>query len=203
MLKRTFDLLISSILIVVLSPVILIVFFMVRWKLGRPAFFTQVRPGLHGKLFTLYKFRTMTDQRDDNGELLPDEIRLTGFGSLLRKLSLDELPQLFNVVLGDMSLVGPRPLLVEYLTRYNDEQRRRHNVRPGITGLAQVKGRNLISWEEKFAYDVWYVDHQSFWLDLTILMLTVKKVIRPEGINQEGYATVSEFLGNENHNLSS
>lgn len=168
---------------------------LVRWKLGSPIIFKQQRPGLHGKPFYLYKFRTMTDERDEKGELFPDHVRLTPFGQFLRKYSLDELPQLFNVLKGDISLVGPRPLLMEYLELYTPEQARRHEVKPGITGWAQVNGRNAISWEEKFKLDVWYVDHQSFWLDLKILFLTVLKVLRSEGISQQGHVTMEKFTG--------
>ncbi len=167
----------------------------VRVKLGTPVFFRQQRPGLHGKPFTMVKFRTMTDGRDAAGNLLPDAERLTNFGRFLRSSSLDELPELWNVVKGDMSLVGPRPLLMRYLDRYTPEQTRRHEVRPGVTGWAQVNGRNAISWEDKFAYDVWYVDNLSFWLDLRILWLTVRKVLRREGVSQAGEATMEEFKG--------
>ena len=169
---------------------------LVRWKLGSPILFKQQRPGLHGKPFYLYKFRTMTDERDENGELLPDHLRLTPFGQFLRKYSLDELPQLFNVLKGDISLVGPRPLLMEYLELYTPEQARRHEVKPGITGWAQVNGRNAISWEEKFKLDVWYVDNRTFWLDIKILFLTVIKVLKKEGINQSEYVTMEKFVGN-------
>ncbi|MBB6284649.1 sugar transferase EpsL [Geobacillus subterraneus] len=158
--------------------------------------FKQQRPGLHGKPFYLYKFRTMMDERDGKGELLPDHVRLTPFGQLLRKYSLDELPQLFNVLKGDISLVGPRPLLMEYLELYTPEQARRHEVKPGITGWAQVNGRNAISWEEKFKLDVWYVDNRTFWLDIKILFLTVIKVLKKEGINQSEYVTMEKFAGN-------
>lgn len=197
-MKRAFDLLISFILILVLSPIILTLFFLVRTKLGSPVLFKQQRPGVHGKPFYIYKFRTMTDQRDEFGNLLPDDIRLTPFGQLLRRFSLDELPQLFNIIKGDLSLVGPRPLLMKYLPLYTPEQARRHEVKPGITGWAQVNGRNAISWEEKFALDVWYVDHRSFWLDIKILWLTFLKVIRSEGISKEGHVTMPEFTGNKN-----
>lgn len=169
---------------------------LVHWKLGSPVLFKQQRPGLHGKPFYLYKFRTMTDERDENGELLPDHLRLTPFGQFLRKYSLDELPQLFNVLKGDISLVGPRPLLMEYLELYTPEQARRHEVKPGITGWAQVNGRNAISWEEKFKLDVWYVDNRTFWLDIKILFLTVIKVLKKEGINQSEYVTMEKFTGN-------
>lgn len=169
---------------------------LVRYKLGSPILFKQQRPGLHGKPFYLYKFRTMTDERDENGKLLPDHLRLTSFGKFLRKYSLDELPQLFNVLKGDISLVGPRPLLMEYLELYTPEQARRHEVKPGITGWAQVNGRNAISWEEKFKLDVWYVDNRTFWLDIKILFLTVIKVLKKEGINQSEYVTMEKFAGN-------
>lgn len=168
---------------------------LVRFKLGAPVLFRQQRPGLHGRPFTLYKFRTMTDARDAEGALLPDAERLTSFGHFLRSTSLDELPELFNVLKGEMSLVGPRPLLMEYLPRYTPEQQRRHEVRPGLTGWAQVNGRNALSWEEKFALDVWYVEHCSFWLDLKILVLTTGKIINREGISQPGHATMEEFRG--------
>ncbi len=170
---------------------------LVRIKLGTPTLFIQRRPGLFGKPFYLYKFRTMTDERDSKGYLLPDSIRLTAVGKFLRKFSLDELPQLINVLKGDLSLVGPRPLLMEYLPLYTPEQATRHNVRPGITGWAQVNGRNEISWEEKFAFDVWYVNHRSLLLDFKILWLTVLKVIRSEGINQLGNATIEPFKGSK------
>jgi sugar transferase EpsL len=194
-MKRLFDILFSSFLIIALSPIMIIVYFLVRLKLGTPVIFKQVRPGHHGQLFTLYKFRTMTDGLDEFGVPLPDVLRLTAFGLVLRRWSLDELPQLFNVLGGKMSIVGPRPLMVEYLDRYNLEQFRRHEVKPGITGWAQVNGRNELSWERKFLFDVWYVDHQSIWLDLVIVCRTVLKVFSPEGINQTGFTTVSEFLG--------
>lgn len=163
--------------------------------LGWPVIFSQERPGLHGRLFRLYKFRSMRDLRDANGKLLPDEQRLTRFGRFLRSSSLDELPEFFNVLKGDMSLVGPRPLLVQYLERYTPEQARRHEVRPGITGWAQVNGRNALSWEEKFKLDVWYVDHRTFWLDIKILFMTLAKVFKREGISAEGSATAPEFMG--------
>jgi sugar transferase EpsL len=194
-MKRLFDLFVSMILIICLSPVILLVALAVRIKLGNPFLFKQQRPGLYGKPFYLYKFRTMTDKKDQNGVLLPDHIRLTSLGKFLRKFSLDELPQLINVLKGDISLVGPRPLLMEYLPLYSEEQYRRHHVRPGITGWAQINGRNSISWEEKFSLDVWYVDHHSILLDLKILFLTIVKVIRSDGINQPGKATAESFTG--------
>ena len=178
-----------------LSPVLLVLALLVGRKLGSPVLFRQQRPGLNGKIFTMYKFRSMTDKRDGEGKLLPDEDRLPSFGKFLRSTSLDELPELINVLKGDMSLVGPRPLLVQYLPRYSDFQARRHEVRPGITGWAQVNGRNAISWEEKFSLDVWYVDNASFNLDLKILWMTVLKIMKREGISQEGQATMSQFLG--------
>lgn len=195
MTKRLFDMLISFSALLFLFPILFILFILIHIKLGSPVFFTQVRPGLEGKPFRMVKFRTMTDERCTDGLLLPDAIRLTPFGQFLRSTSLDELPGLWNVLKGDMSLVGPRPLLMEYLALYNSEQARRHNVRPGITGWAQVNGRNAISWEEKFALDVWYVDNQSLWLDIKILLLTVKKVFVREGISAAGEATMSKFTG--------
>lgn len=198
MLKRVFDFIASIILIVLLSPVIIISAILVAVNLGSPVIFKQKRPGLNGKLFTLYKFRTMKDAKNKDGTLLPDEERLTKFGKILRSTSIDELPELFNVIKGDMSLVGPRPLLVEYLELYSTEQMRRHEVRPGITGWAQVNGRNNLSWEEKFKLDVWYVDNRSFWLDVKILLLTVLKVIKREDISQKGQATAELFKGTSN-----
>lgn len=195
MVKRSFDLVCSLSLLFITFPIIGVCALLVRRKLGTPVLFKQERPGLHGKPFHIYKFRTMTDERDGQGELLPDDVRLTRFGRLLRKLSLDELPQLFNVVKGDISLVGPRPLLMEYLPRYTPRQARRHEVKPGITGWAQVNGRNAISWEEKFELDVWYVKNRSFWLDLKILWLTFFKVVRSEGVSKEGHATMTKFMG--------
>ena len=194
-MKRAFDFIVALVLLVVLSPVMAVVALLVRIKLGSPVLFRQVRPGLHEKPFVLYKFRTMADLRDEDGNLLPDAERLTPFGCRLRSLSLDELPQLFNVLKGDLSLVGPRPLLMEYLPLYTDEQRQRHLVRPGITGLAQVNGRNAVSWEEKFAMDVWYVRNRNMLLDLKILWLTFLHLLRPVGINQPGRATVDRFTG--------
>jgi sugar transferase EpsL len=191
-----FDIFVSFMLLVCTSPLILLVALVVRKKLGTPILFKQQRPGLYGKPFYLYKFRTMADQKDQNGNLLPDHIRLTNFGKQLRKYSLDELPQLLNVLKGDISLVGPRPLLMEYLPLYTEEQLRRHNVKPGITGWAQINGRNAISWEEKFKLDVWYVDHHSFLLDLKIMFFTIVKVVKSEGINQPGEATTESFKGN-------
>lgn len=194
--KRLFDLMISLLGLIVLSPVILILMVLVWINLGGSVIFAQVRPGFRGKLFKLYKFRSMRNVFDAQGNPLPDEKRLTKFGKFLRASSLDELPELINVLLGQMSLVGPRPLLVAYLERYSPEQARRHEVMPGITGWAQVNGRNAISWEEKFKLDVWYVDNQSFWLDIKILLMTVKKVFKRESINAPGSATAPEFMGN-------
>jgi len=195
--KRLFDLTLTIPALILLSPVIGLLAGLVRLKLGNPVLFRQQRPGLHGKPFTLYKFRTMTGARDADGNLLPDADRLTPFGRFLRRTSLDELPELLNVLRGDMSLVGPRPLLMEYLDRYTPEQARRHEVRPGITGWAQINGRNALSWEEKFELDVWYVDNLSLWLDLKILVLTIWTVLRREGISQDGYATMPEVMGME------
>ena len=194
-MKHFTDFTTAFLALLLLSPLLLILMVLVRLKLGSPIFFTQVRPGLHGKPFKMIKFRTMTDARDADGNLLPDNIRLTAFGRFLRSTSLDELPELWNVLKGDMSLVGPRPLLMEYLPLYTPEQARRHQARPGITGWAQINGRNAISWEEKFKLDVWYVDNQSFWLDLKILALTIKKVFVREGISAEGEATMPKFTG--------
>ena len=195
MIKRAFDILISLAALLLLWPVLLVLAVLVRVKLGPPALFRQQRPGLHGQPFTMLKFRTMTDARDAEGNLLPDGERLSSFGRSLRSTSLDELPELINVLAGDMSLVGPRPLLMRYLDRYTPEQMRRHEVRPGITGWAQVNGRNAITWDQKFALDIWYVDHHSLRLDLRILWLTVRNVLRREGISQAGEATMEEFLG--------
>lgn len=196
-IKRGLDLLISGCALLVLWPVLLVLVVLVRSKLGSPAIFCQERPGKNGRVFRLYKLRTMTDERDEDGRLLPDEQRLTPFGRTLRSLSLDELPELWNIFRGDMSLVGPRPLLVKYLPLYNAQQARRHEVMPGLTGWAQVNGRNLVTWEDKFNMDVWYVDHISFALDLKILWLTVKAVLRREGISAESSATMEEFQGSE------
>ncbi|WP_318505207.1 sugar transferase [Bacillus sp. T3] len=196
-MKRVLDFFSALLLLMLTSPIMLFTVILVRIKLGTPTLFIQRRPGLFGKPFYLYKFRTMTDERDSKGYLLPDSIRLTAVGKFLRKFSLDELPQLINVLKGDLSLVGPRPLLMEYLPLYTPEQATRHNVRPGITGWAQVNGRNEISWEEKFAFDVWYVNHRSLLLDFKILWLTVLKVIRSEGINQLGNATIEPFKGSK------
>ena len=188
---------ISFLGLIILSPLFLVLALLVRVNLGAPVFFRQERPGLHEKIFRLYKFRSMRDAVDKSGNELPDEQRLSKFGSLLRASSLDELPELFNVLKGDMSLVGPRPLLVKYIPLYSPEQHRRHDVLPGITGWAQIHGRNAISWEEKFRLDVWYVDHWSPWLDLKILFMTVKKVFIHEGISAENQATTEEFHGNK------
>ena len=196
-IKRGLDLLISGCVLLVLWPVLLVLVLLVRSKLGSPAIFCQERPGKNGRVFRLYKLRTMTDERDEDGRLLPDEQRLTPFGRTLRSLSMDELPELWNIFRGDMSLVGPRPLLVKYLPLYNAQQARRHEVMPGLTGWAQVNGRNLVTWEDKFTMDVWYVDHISFALDLKILWLTVKAVLRREGISAESSATMEEFQGSE------
>jgi len=196
-LKRLFDLIIGSTALIVLSPVLLLISVSAWRFLGRPVLFRQHRPGFLGKPFSIYKFRTMTDARDKEGNLLPDEQRLSPFGRFLRSTSLDELPELFNVVKGDMSLVGPRPLRMRYLGRYTSEQARRHHVRPGITGWAQVNGRNALTWEEKFRLDVWYVDNWSFPLDLKILWMTIQQVLKREGISAEGHATMPEFLGSQ------
>ena len=194
-MKRLFDITAAAIALLLLALPLLALTWLVRRKLGRPAFFRQVRPGLHGKPFEMVKLRSMTDARGPDGALLPDADRLTPFGCFLRASSLDELPGLWNVLKGDMSLVGPRPLLVEYLPLYSPTQARRHEVRPGITGWAQVNGRNALGWEEKFALDVWYVDHRSLWLDLKILWLTVKKVLVRDGISAAGEATMARFTG--------
>lgn len=193
--KRLFDLALAVPALLLLAPVMLAVGLLVSLKIGAPVLFRQRRPGLNGQIFTVYKFRTMTDARDSQGHLLPDAARLTALGRFLRSTSLDELPELLNVIKGDMSLVGPRPLLVQYLERYTPEQARRHEVRPGLTGWAQVNGRNGLSWEEKFAGDVWYVDHCSLLLDIRIIWLTLLTVLKREGINQAGQATMEEFRG--------
>ena len=195
-MKPTFDFVFGILLVALLTAPALLLVLLVRVKLGPPVFFTQTRPGLHGQPFQMIKFRTMTNARADNGTLLPDCERLTCFGCFLRSTSLDELPELLNVLKGEMSLVGPRPLLMDYLPLYSPEQSRRHEVKPGITGWAQVNGRNAISWEEKFQLDVWYVDHQSFWLDLKILFLTVKRVFQRSGISAYGEMTMPRFTGN-------
>jgi len=195
MAKRAFDFAAACLLLLVLSPVIAVTALLVRVKLGSPVLFKQQRPGLHAKPFYVYKFRTMLDCTDSLGKPLPDHLRLTSFGKLLRKLSLDELLQLINVVKGDLSLVGPRPLLMEYLPLYTEEQARRHSVRPGITGWAQIHGRNALSWEEKFQHDIWYVDNRSLLLDLVILLKTAVKVVRPDGISSSNHATMPLFEG--------
>ena len=196
-IKRPQDFCCALLAFIVLSPVLLVVAVLVRTKLGSPVLFKQERPGLNGKIFRLYKFRTMTSETDENGELLPDEVRLTNFGKMLRSTSLDELPELINILKGDMSVVGPRPLLVKYLSRYNEHQARRHEVRPGFTGCAQVNGRNTISWEEKFDLDVEYVDNVTFLGDWGIIFKTVKTVLLREGISSESSVTMEEFMGSE------
>jgi len=194
-LKRFLDLVLALVLLTILWLPLLLLICLVRWCIGSPVLFRQRRPGLEGKPFEIVKFRTMTNRRDDRGELLSDEARLTSFGRFLRSTSLDELPEIWNVLKGDMSFVGPRPLLMEYLPLYSARQARRHEVRPGLTGWAQVNGRNAISWEQKFEYDVWYVDNRSFWLDMKILWLTVVRVLRREGVSQQGHATMERFTG--------
>ena len=197
LIKPILDFILAFLLIIIFSPIILIVALLIKLKLGSPILFTQERPGLNGKIFRIYKFRTMSDERDSKGDLLSDELRLKGFGKLIRKSSLDELPQLFNVLKGEMSFVGPRPLLVEYLKLYNQEQAKRHNVKPGITGWAQVNGRNAISWEEKFKLDVYYVEHISFMLDCKILYITFFKVLKRKDINSNTNITMEKFTGNK------
>src|SRR5690606_30067187 len=196
MIKRILDIIIASIALILLSPLYFYVAYKVRKNLGSPVLFRQVRPGLHGKPFEMIKFRTMTDERDEQGNLLPNELRLPKFGKMLRATSLDEMPELWNVIKGDMSIVGPRPLLMDYLPLYNTEQAKRHNVRPGMTGYAQVNGRNAISWEKKFELDTWYVENQSLWLDFKIMFQTVKKVLIKEGVNQSEEITMTRFTGN-------
>ena len=196
-IKRILDFILSLIALIVLSPVLLVVAILVRIKLGSPIIFKQQRPGKDEKIFTLYKFRTMTDKKDENGNLLPDSERLTKFGKVLRSTSLDELPELVNILKGDMSIVGPRPLLVEYLPLYSEEQKHRHDVRPGLTGLAQVSGRNSLSWEEKFNDDLQYIKHITLVEDMKIIFMTVAKVFKREGIAQEGNATMEKFIGNK------
>jgi len=198
-IKRIFDFSASLLALVLLSPVLALIALLVRVKLGAPVLFCQQRPGLHGKPFTIYKFRTMTGARDAQGDSLSDAERLTRLGRFLRSTSLDELPELFNVLKGEMSLVGPRPLLMQYLDRYTPEQMRRHEVKPGITGWAQVNGRNVLTWEQKFALDVWYVDNLSLRLDLKIIGLTLWKILKREGISQPGHATMPEFFGEAPH----
>lgn len=200
-IKRPMDFILSLVAIIALSPVFIIVALLVRTKLGSPVIFKQKRPGLNEEIFMMYKFRTMTDERDDKGELLPDSVRLTKFGRLLRSTSLDELPELFNILKGDMSIIGPRPLLVQYLPLYNNHQKRRHEVRPGLSGLAQVSGRNAISWEDKFNLDVEYVDNVCFIEDWKIIFLTIKKVFVREGINSQNAATIEPFKGNKKERM--
>lgn len=195
MIKRLFDITVAGTALVLLAPLLVLLAALIRFKLGSPVLFRQIRPGLHGEPFQMVKFRTMRDAVDESGKPLPDAERLTGFGRKLRSTSLDELPELWNVLKGDMSLVGPRPLLMEYLPLYSPDQRRRHEVRPGITGWAQVNGRNAISWDEKFRLDIWYVDNLSLLLDLRILALTVRKVFAREGISGQGEVTMSRFTG--------
>jgi len=195
-IKRVFDIVFSLIALVLLSPVFILVPIILILTQGFPIIFTQIRPGKHGSPFKLYKFRTMKESRNSGGELFADEIRITRFGNFLRSTSIDELPELINVIKGNMSIVGPRPLLMQYLERYSDEQARRNETLPGITGWAQINGRNTISWEEKFNLDVWYVDHWTFWLDVRIIFQTIWKVIKGEGVSQPGRATMEEFLGN-------
>lgn len=194
-MKRLFDSIAALFALIIFLPILLVVAILIRQKLGSPILFSQVRPGFNGQPFKMFKFRTMLDAQDALGNPLPDDQRLTKFGSLLRSTSLDELPGLWNVLKGDMSLVGPRPLLMDYLPLYNTEQAKRHNVRPGLTGWAQVNGRNAISWEQKFKLDTWYVEHQSFWLDIKIILLTVKKVLIRDGISADGQVTMSKFEG--------
>ncbi|MGK9326642.1 sugar transferase [Aerococcus urinaeequi] len=194
--KRLIDILVSSSALILLSPIFLLLIIIIRIKLGSPVFFSQKRPGKNGKIFKMYKFRSMTDERDQNGNLLPDNERLPEFGQKLRATSLDELPELWNILIGDMSIVGPRPLLVEYLPLYNEQQKRRHEVRPGLTGYAQVNGRNAISWEEKFNYDVEYIDKLSFLVDTKIVFQTVKQVLVKDGISSETSETMEAFQGN-------
>ncbi len=196
MLKSLFDKILALFLIILFSPIYIVVGLLIWWKMGEPILFRQKRPGYKEKIFGIYKFRTMTNEKDINGDLLPDEQRLVGIGKFIRSVSLDELPQLFNVLKGEMSFVGPRPLLIEYLPLYNDEQKRRHDVKPGITGWAQVNGRNAISWEQKFELDAWYVDNQSFWLDMKILWMTFLKVVKRSDISSSSSATMEKFTGN-------
>jgi sugar transferase EpsL len=193
--KRLLDLVLTVPALIILSPLLIVLGFLVRLKLGSPVLFRQMRPGLNEKPFVMLKFRTMSDARDEHGELLPDAQRLTRFGVFLRKSSIDELPEIINVLKGDMSLVGPRPLLMQYLDRYTPEQARRHEVKPGITGWAQINGRNALTWEEKFKLDVWYVDNWGIWLDIKIIIITLWKVLKREGINHPGMTTMSEFKG--------
>ena len=195
MFKSIFDKILALFLIILFLPIYIVIALLIQLKMGSPIFFRQQRPGLHEQIFGIFKFRTMTNEKDENGELLPDDQRLVGVGKFIRSASLDELPQIFNVLKGDMSFVGPRPLLIEYLDLYSDEQKRRHDVKPGITGWAQVNGRNAISWEQKFEYDVWYVEHQSFWLDIKILWLTFLKVLKRTDISSDTAVTMEKFEG--------
>ena len=197
LVKRWLDIMLSALALTLAGPILLVIWVLVRLQIGSPVLFRQDRPGLNGESFTILKFRTMTDKRDAQGHLLPDAERMTKLGEFLRRSSLDELPELINVLRGDMSLVGPRPLFMHYLTYYSTRQARRHEVKPGITGLAQIKGRNGITWDDKFRHDLYYVDHRSIWLDLKILLLTVWKVVQQEGISQEGFATVEYFTGSD------
>ena len=196
-MKRLFDFVVALAALLALLPVLLVLYVIIAIKMGIPVFFVQARPGMKGNIFKMVKFRSMTDEKGVNGELLPDAQRLPPFGQMLRATSLDELPELWNVLKGEMSLVGPRPLLIEYLDKYTPEQARRHLVRPGVTGWAQVNGRNAVSWEEKFALDTWYVDNRTFWLDIKILFMTVKQVFKRDNISQDGHATMEKFKGSE------
>ncbi len=194
-MKRMFDILVSFSVLLLSAPLLLLLALLIRTQLGSPVLFCQPRPGFKGKSFNMVKFRSMTDERDDADELLSDALRLTRFGKVLRATSLDELPELWNVLKGDMSIVGPRPLMMEYLPFYSSEQARRHDMLPGVTGLAQISGRNALSWEKKFKLDVWYIDNYSFWLDIKIVLATVKKVLIPEGVSPDGHATMPKFSG--------
>ncbi|QOP41455.1 undecaprenyl phosphate N,N'-diacetylbacillosamine 1-phosphate transferase [Sulfurimonas marina] len=194
-MKRLFDFLLAFILIILFSPLYIVISLLIWLNMGRPILFRQKRPGYKEKIFSIYKFRTMTNEKDQNGDLLPDKQRLVGLGKFIRTTSLDELPQLLNVLKGEMSFVGPRPLLIEYLDLYNEQQKKRHDVKPGITGWAQVNGRNAISWEQKFEYDVWYVEHQSFWLDMKILWMTFLKVLKRSDISSSSHVTMEKFKG--------
>ena len=196
-MKRIFDLILTIPAYFLLSPLMMLIAVIILLTMEKPVFFRQIRPGFHGKPFTIYKFRTMLNAYDKSGNLLPDKERLTRFGKFLRSTSLDELPELFNILKGEMSIVGPRPLLMQYLERYSPEQARRNEVRPGLTGWAQINGRNAITWEKKFRLDVWYVDNQSFRIDIKIIFMTILKVLKREGINQPGQATMEEFMGNK------
>jgi lipopolysaccharide/colanic/teichoic acid biosynthesis glycosyltransferase len=200
-LKRPFDFIFSLLALIVLSPVLLVIIILVRTKLGSPVIFKQMRPGFYEKIFTLYKFRTMNDKKDEQGNPLPDEVRLTKFGKVLRSTSLDELPELWNILKGDMSIVGPRPLLQKYIPLYTSEQRKRHQVRPGLTGLAQVNGRNALDWEMKFQLDIQYIQHITFWADIKIILQTVANVFRREGVSSATSATMEEFTGTKNKSL--